>query len=87
VRTIKRPCESQETWVGHSLKVVTKDGKTQRQSLVGSLPANVGDLVRAVTANVAGFGNPADRDTDAVRRDARNGFIAEEYAKEIYGIE
>ena len=69
------------------VEVVRQDGDSSRYSFVSSLPVNKGDVVRVVTGNGAGFGDPARRNPDAVRRDARNGFISAEHAKEIYGID
>jgi N-methylhydantoinase B len=69
------------------VEVVRQDGDCSRYSFVSSLPVNKGDVVRVVTGNGAGFGDPARRNPDAVRRDARNGFIGAERAKEIYGID
>jgi N-methylhydantoinase B len=69
------------------VEVVRRDGDSSRYSFVSSLPVNKGDVVRVVTGNGAGFGDPARRNPDAVRRDARNGFISAERAKKIYGVD
>lgn len=45
-----------------------------------------GDVIRVVTGNGGGFGDPRDRDPERVRDDIRNGFITAERAAEAYGV-
>ena len=33
-----------------------------------------------------GFGSPLDRDPEGVRRDAREGYVSAEKAREVYGV-
>ncbi|MFM2281144.1 MAG: hypothetical protein RLZZ444_3375, partial [Pseudomonadota bacterium] len=47
---------------------------------------NAGDVIRVITANGGGLGDPKDRDPELVRRDIRNGLISAERAAEIYGV-
>jgi N-methylhydantoinase B len=73
--------------VRRAVLVRRQSDDSSRYSFVSSLPVNEGDVVRVVTGNGAGFGNPVHRNPDAVRRDARSGFISVEHAKEIYGVD
>ena len=43
-------------------------------------------MIRVVTGNGGGFGDPKRRDPDLVRRDVRNGLISAERAREVYGV-
>ena len=44
-----------------------------------------GDVIRVITGNGGGFGDPKERDRAAVRRDIKNGLISEADAISIYG--
>ena len=43
-------------------------------------------MIRVVTGNGGGFGDPGQRDPAAVRRDVSNGLIDAERAREVYGL-
>ena len=45
------------------------------------------DVIRVVTGNGGGLGDPKERDPELVRRDIKNGLITPERAREIYGVE
>ena len=51
---------------------------------VSNLELKSGDVVRIVTGNGGGFGNPAQRDHQRVLEDVRNGYVSLEEAVEIY---
>jgi N-methylhydantoinase B len=44
-----------------------------------------GDVVRTMTGGGGGFGDPAERDPQAVRADVRHGHVTPATAREIYG--
>jgi len=44
-----------------------------------------GDVIRIVTGNGGGYGDPALRAREAVERDLREGYIDLDTAREIYG--
>ncbi len=46
-----------------------------------------GDVVSFRLAGGGGYGDPRERDHEAVRRDVRLGFVSREAAREIYGVE
>jgi N-methylhydantoinase B len=53
---------------------------------VARLKLKNGDLVRLITGNGGGWGDPLERDPELVRRDVQNGFITAEDAREKYGV-
>jgi N-methylhydantoinase B len=48
-------------------------------------PLKQGDVARMVTGVGGGYGDPAQRDPEAVREDVRNEFLTVEQARQIYG--
>ena len=51
------------------------------------LPLRRGDVVRTMTGGGGGFGDPGERNREAVRADVRNGHVTPQAAREIYGEE
>ena len=46
-----------------------------------------GDVVSFRLAGAGGYGEPRERDRDAVRSDVADGFVSERAAREVYGLE
>jgi N-methylhydantoinase B len=46
-----------------------------------------GDVLQVSSVGGGGFGDPSERDPEAVRRDVENGLVTEETAKSVYGVE
>ncbi|PYE85515.1 hydantoinase B/oxoprolinase family protein [Pseudoroseicyclus aestuarii] len=69
------------------VEVLRRDGGTERFSFATNLQVNKGDVIRVVTGNGGGYGDPAKRSREAIARDLRNGYLSPERAKEIYGYE
>ena len=67
------------------IEVIRKSGAKERYSSVSGLTVMKDDVIRIVTGNGGGLGDPALRDPDAVRNDIRNGLIGRERASEVYG--
>ncbi len=67
--------------------VVRADGTVTRFGKVARHPLAAGDLVRIVTATGGGYGDPRERDPEAVAEDVRNGFATAEEARDVYGVE
>lgn len=63
-----------------------KEGEPQRYAFVSGLTTQRDDVIRVVTGNGAGLGDPKKRDPEAVRQDVKNGYISAERAEEIYGV-
>lgn len=66
------------------VQLVRADGTTERHSFSSNVTLGRNDVVRAVTGNGAGYGDPRKRSADAIRRDIRDGYLTAERAAEIY---
>jgi len=68
-------------------KLTTEDGETVRlpQKSTHELPP--GATVSIRTPGAGGYGDPADRDPDAVRRDVRHGKVSAAAAMDAYGVD
>jgi len=67
--------------------VVTANGDVTRFGKVARHPLAAGDLVRVVTATGGGYGDPLERDPEAVANDVRNGYVTVDEARDQYGVE
>jgi len=64
-----------------------RDGTDQRYSFVSGLTTHTDDVIRVVTGNGGGIGDPRARDRALVAMDIKNGLITPERAREVYGYE
>jgi N-methylhydantoinase B len=48
---------------------------------------NEGDVIRIHTANGGGYGDPRRRPRELVLADLRDGYVTEETARSVYGLE
>ena len=64
-----------------------RDGTDQRYSFVSGLTTHTDDVIRVVTGNGGGIGDPRTRDRALVAMDIKNGLITPERAREVYGYE
>jgi len=64
-----------------------KDGEPQRFAFVSGLPTKPGDVIRVITGNGGGYGDPRRRDPARVAMDIKNGIVSPERAREVYGWE
>ena len=69
------------------LEILHEDGTVQVLDSASNRPLRRGDIVRIVTANGGGFGDPRDRPTSAVLEDLRNGYVTPKEARDVYGVE
>ena len=69
------------------VEVIRTDGSSEKFSFVSGLATNTNDIIRVVTGNGGGLGDPKERDRAAVAADIRNGLITAERAREVYGYE
>ena len=67
------------------IEIIRSDGKREKHAVVTGLLLNKDDVIRVITANGAGFGNPKKRSRDAVLEDIKNGYITARRAKAVYG--
>lgn len=70
------------------VEVLDNQGKVKTTfSRTSRYPLQKGDVIRLITGNGGGWGNPNLRKKSAIERDIMNGFITQEQAARIYGIE
>lgn len=62
------------------------EGTPERFAFVSGLSTRKGDVIRVVTGNGGGTGDPKKRPPDKIQLDVKNGFISAERAREIYGV-
>ncbi len=62
-------------------------GEPERLSFAAGLPTEPGDVIRIVTGNGGGVGDPKRRDREQVARDVRDGLVSPERAAEVYGFD
>jgi N-methylhydantoinase B len=66
-------------------EVLRADGTVEQYAVVTGLTVNAGDVIRIRTGNGGGYGDPRERDPAAVDADVRNGLVAPDRAREVYG--
>ena len=69
------------------VEVIRASGKRERYSLASGVIVNRDDVIRIVTGNGGGYGDPKERDQASVRDDIRNGYITRDRAEAIYAAE
>jgi N-methylhydantoinase B len=62
-----------------------RSGSPSRYAFVSGLVTNTDDVIRVVTGNGGGLGDPRRRNRSLIERDIRNGLISRERAREVYG--
>lgn len=63
-----------------------RGGEAKRYAFDSDIAVNEGDVVRVVTGNGAGYGDPKRRDPELVRRDVRDGYYTAKEARDVYGV-
>jgi N-methylhydantoinase B len=69
------------------VEILRRDGGTERYALATNVMLNTDDVIRIHTGTGGGYGDPTERDPEAVKADIRNGFISAGRARAIYGVE
>lgn len=69
------------------IRILRQDGSDARYSSCAVLPLKRDDVVRIVTANGGGYGDPRRRPREHVLADVKDGYISPRVAREIYGVE
>ena len=67
------------------VEVIRTSGARTRHAFATGVRLDAGDVVRIVTGNGAGWGEPRLRDPAAIRADIREGYLTPERAREVYG--
>ena len=68
----------------NSVSMETPDGTVTRFGKVTRLLVPRGATVRLRTGGGGGYGDPAERDPEAVHADVRDGYISDAHAREHY---
>jgi N-methylhydantoinase B len=86
-RSVERPWGVDGGHLGTSnyFEVVRATGEVVRGGRVTSLPLAKGDVVRIVTGNGGGWGDPRERDVDLIAADVANGLLTKTQASALYG--
>lgn len=66
-------------------EVLRANGEHLRGARVTGMPLAAGDLVRVVTGNGGGWGDPRQRERELVRDDIRDGYVTAATAGAVYG--
>ena len=66
------------------IEVIRADGRKEDHAVVSGLRLNRDDVIRIITANGGGYGDPRERDPVAIANDLRNGYITPEQAAREY---
>lgn len=87
-RLVFRPWGSYGGRPGAPGELIINRGQADEQRLgkIDVLTVNAGDTVTFLTPGAGGWGNPAERDPQAVLRDVQNGFVTIEGAAGQYGV-
>jgi N-methylhydantoinase B len=69
------------------VEVIRADGRVEEHSVVTALEVNAGDVIRIHTGSGGGYGDPRRRLRELVLADLRDGYVSEETARAVYGLE
>ena len=67
--------------------MIRHDGPSEHYAVVTALEVNEGDIIRVHTGSGGGYGDPRQRPRELVRDDVRNGYVTDEVARSVYGLE
>jgi N-methylhydantoinase B len=67
------------------VEIVRRDGSIEQHAVVNGLQLYKDDVIRVITGNGGGYGDPKERPAELVERDVRDGYVTPERAQEIYG--
>ena len=69
------------------VEVLRASGGRERYSLASGVILNKGDVIRIVTGNGGGYGDPHERDRRAVLEDVDSGYLTANRAAQVYGVD
>lgn len=68
------------------IRIIRKDGSEEVLNTCSALSVTKDDVIRVVTANGGGYGDPKKRDREMVKSDLKNDYITDEQARDVYGL-
>jgi len=86
-RQLPWPLEGANGGSPNYAQVIRADGAVETHAVVTALTVNEGDVIRLHTATGGGYGDPRRRSRELVLDDLRNGYLSEETARAVYGLE
>jgi N-methylhydantoinase B len=69
------------------VELARADGTVETYAVVTTLEVNRDDVIRIHTGCGGGYGDPGRRSAASVLEDLENGFVTEERARTVYGLE
>ena len=69
------------------VEVVRASGERERYSLASGVIVNKGDVIRILTGNGGGYGDPKERKREAVLDDVAGGYLSAGRAAQVYGLD
>jgi N-methylhydantoinase B len=69
------------------VELVRTDGRKERYSFATNVVVNTNDVIRIVTANGGGYGDPKLRPAKMIAKDLKHGYLTEARAREAYGYD
>ena len=70
----------------NGVEITSPDGSLRHVRKATQHPIAAGEIVRLLTGGGGGWGPPAERDREAVRRDVAEGYVSAEAARRDYGV-
>ncbi|MET0852380.1 MAG: hydantoinase B/oxoprolinase family protein, partial [Candidatus Rokuibacteriota bacterium] len=70
----------------NGVEILSPDGSVRHVRKATRHPIAAGERVRIMTGGGGGYGPPAERDPEAVRRDVSEGYVSAEAAQRDYGV-
>jgi N-methylhydantoinase B len=80
------PLEGGREGSPNAAQVIRKDGTVEDYAVVTALEVNEGDVIRLRTGTGGGYGDPRQRRRELVLDDVRNGYLTQEQARAVYGL-
>jgi N-methylhydantoinase B len=71
----------------NGVEITSPEGALRQVRKATQHPIAAGERVRIMTGGGGGWGPPAERDPEAVRRDVREGYVSADAARRDYHIE
>jgi N-methylhydantoinase B len=71
----------------NSVEITARDGAVRSIRKATMHPIAAGETLRVRSGGGGGYGPPAERDPEAVRRDVAEGYVSEKVARRDYGVQ